>query len=503
VKTSPAILIIGESQEGFSPFIAELKEKGFKPQFEKIDTLLALKRSLQKQSWDLIVASSSDNTPLSGREVLDTLDNQGLKTPLILLTNEAASLHQQDARCLVVQSMRQLVDTALVRLNTGSPQVCQSQTEALFYQDSEMLQYTLNVAEVMILALDESFKVLLMNRKGAEILGRPVEEIQGKSWIENFIPEGSRETAQGIFQRLWQEGSAAIRYFEYPVLTAEGEERMMCWHNAEVKQWGPEQHKVLLFCGEDITEDKLLEQSREAFVATLTHDLNTPIRAESQVLELLLGENFGPLTTEQKEVVGEIQRSNRFMKRMVDALLTIYKYEDRQIQLKLEPTDLNAFIENLVKTEIYPLATEKGQILQLDLSEELQSPVWIDPVEIQRVLSNLMRNAILFSPEGAKILIRTELQGQYAGVIVLDTGQGIEGDMLKTIFKRYSSITKRFRHVGTGLSLYLSRQIVEAHGGKIGVESELGKGSRFFFTLPLAPALPQEASVGALNHTAS
>lgn len=243
----------------------------------------------------------------------------------------------------------------------------------------------------------------------------------------------------------------------------------------------------------DVTKEKLIEQSKQTFVATLTHDLKTPIRAEFQALDLLRTGSFGPLNQEQQEMLKEIIQSNRYMSRLVESLLTTYMYEEGKMELRLEPVDLNRMIREEVAASLRTLASEKGQHLEVKLDESLP-PVRMDRIEIQRVLNNLVQNAITFTPNDGKITLATEFKEHRAWVSVTDTGQGIEPQNLALLFDRYKTMAKKFQQVGTGLGLYLSRMIVEAHGGHIGVESELGKGSRFFFSLPLAKVDPQGQS---------
>lgn len=257
----------------------------------------------------------------------------------------------------------------------------------------------------------------------------------------------------------------------------------------------PLQALMLQFEGQRIKDqnedNQEVRQQQAAFADMLMHDLNTPIRAEAQVLELLLAGHFGSLNTQQREVINEILQSNRFMQRMIENLLMIYKYEEQQVHLKLQWTDLNPLITTLVQGEIQPLVAQKRQQILLQLPD-MPLTTWLDPREIQRVLRSLLQNAVLFSPEGATITVSLDAQEQQLRVVVTDTGAGIEPERMGTLFQRASSVAKKFRQVGTGLSLYLARKIIEAHGGHIGVESQVGKGSRFYFTLPLVAQTPQK-----------
>lgn len=232
--------------------------------------------------------------------------------------------------------------------------------------------------------------------------------------------------------------------------------------------------------------DVLLEnqKQREKFVATLTHDLKTPIKAEFRIFELLLNERFGPITEEQSTVIQEMLRSNRFMYQMVDNLLTAFKFESGHMMLRMELIDVNELIASTVNLDLIGLAQEKNQELTLQLDANIPN-IPVDGLEIKRVIYNLVQNAVNYTPKGGKIEIGTHLNENSVQVAVADTGPGIEQTIQKTLFEPYASMAKRYRHIGTGLGLYISKKIIEAHQGKLSVESELGKGSTFRFLLPL------------------
>lgn len=273
------------------------------------------------------------------------------------------------------------------------------------------------------------------------------------------------------------------------IKTPKGETRYLHLRCGIVPQIGQNRENYVLVL-RDLTEEKIIEQRKETFVATLTHDLKTPIRAEIRALELLRSGNFGVMNEDQKEVISEILQSNQFMHRMVDSLLTTYKYEDGRVKLQLELTQINQLIQSCLSGDLKTLAREKSQSLVTHLTDGLPT-AWVDPIEMQRVINNLVNNAINYTAEGGTITLGTSLKENKDGppellISVEDNGRGIAPEDIDILFDRYFSLAKKFRQVGTGLGLYLARQIVEAHGGTIGVESELSKGSRFYFTLPVA-----------------
>src|SRR5262249_3326890 len=152
----------------------------------------------------------------------------------------------------------------------------------------------------------------------------------------------------------------------------------------------------------------------------------------------------------------------RYMYRMVDNLLTTYKYEDIQVELHLEKTELNRFVADIVHGDLASLAHEKEHTLLLILPVPCE-PVAIDPIEMRRVITNLIQNAITYTAQRGHISVSLTIsnQNQAVQIAVKDNGIGIEPQKVSFLFQPYASMAKRFRHIGTGLGLYLSKQIVE------------------------------------------
>lgn len=231
----------------------------------------------------------------------------------------------------------------------------------------------------------------------------------------------------------------------------------------------------------DISGYKEIESQKETFVATLTHDFKTPIRAEIRALELLLKGSFGDLTDEQISIIQDTLYSSKYMYNMVDNLLYTYKYENGNLALQKFYADINSIIKK-VCSEMRHLISDKNQTVNLDF-EHQELMLFIDEFEIKRVIMNLLSNAIIYTPENGTIIIKTRTYENEAVISIIDNGRGISKEDLSRLFNKYTSYANKFRQVGTGLGLYLSRQIIEAHDGKFSVESEENKGSTFSFSL--------------------
>ncbi len=231
----------------------------------------------------------------------------------------------------------------------------------------------------------------------------------------------------------------------------------------------------------DVTEQKKSDKLRDDFIATLTHDLRTPLLAAIQTLTFFLDGALGELDEKQKLLLSTMQKSNEDLLGLVNALLEVYKYDAD----KLELTKTNFNIYNLVEqvyNELQPLAQSKEIEFKIECTNK-DLTVNADRSEIRRVICNLCGNAINYTQNGGRVVITLKNEGNDLIFSVADNGSGIPQEDIPNMFQRFSQGTSKKRSTGTGLGLYLSRQIIESHGGKIWLESTLNKGSEFSFLL--------------------
>lgn len=237
----------------------------------------------------------------------------------------------------------------------------------------------------------------------------------------------------------------------------------------------------------DISQEVKNQADKETFIATLTHDLKTPIRAQVRALELILDDKFGAINENLKGILSEILNSCKFMHYMTDNLLTKYKSECGQLNIVKENKSLYEIIKTNSENLKYLLA-QKNQKINIIYNTEIKELAF-DPHEIERVLNNLIINASEYTPDYGEITIKIEEINDYIQISVIDNGWGIPKDDVDKIFDEFITSSKKFRKVGYGLGLFICKKIIEGHNGKIYVNSEEGKGSEFVFTLPIQKAV--------------
>lgn len=237
-----------------------------------------------------------------------------------------------------------------------------------------------------------------------------------------------------------------------------------------------------VFVIRNIHFQKEMERLREDFIATLTHDLRTPSLAAIQTLEYFLNGKLGSLNEKQTLFLSNLKKSNEDMLGLVNTLLEVYKYEAGRLSLVKTAFCFKNLIDECIE-QVEPLAKSKNQTIEKFYDGLGEAEIYADRNELRRVIINLLGNAIKYTQQGGQIEVKSEIDNNDLRFSVKDNGDGIFKKDIPKLFKRFSQGTQEKRSISTGLGLYLSKQIIDAHGGKIWLESDKGKGSEFFFLL--------------------
>ena len=219
---------------------------------------------------------------------------------------------------------------------------------------------------------------------------------------------------------------------------------------------------------------------RKDFIATLGHDLKVPILAADHTLDFLLDGTFGELNEKQYEALKKMKSSNSELIVLVENILATYKTEEQNLTLQKSLINLKTLIEGTLD-DIETIAANEDVHINTELAD---MDIMIDGFQMKRVIKNLLYNALSYSAKNSTVDVKLESDGTYAIIKIIDYGIGIEPDDLPHIFEKYYSAAKKFRKVGTGLGLFLSKQIVEAHNGTICAESTPHERTEFLIKLP-------------------
>ena len=226
-----------------------------------------------------------------------------------------------------------------------------------------------------------------------------------------------------------------------------------------------------------------LSEMREEFLALTTHDLRSPLTVISGVISFFTSGRLGELSPEQQNMVAMMERNTQSLIELVNDLLDASKLESGTMRLEAAAIDIRSVIDELRETML-PMAKEKEIELVETFPDNLPR-VEADRTKLRRILVNLLSNALKFTPKGGRVEVSAEQLDGRVSIAVSDTGVGIAPEDVARLFDKYEQARSRATRgeKGTGLGLYITKQLVELHGSRIKVKSEVGRGSTFSFTL--------------------
>src|SRR5216683_2260161 len=229
---------------------------------------------------------------------------------------------------------------------------------------------------------------------------------------------------------------------------------------------------------------------KDRFLSTMSHELRTPLNAVLGFSDLLADRRYGELNERQQRFVSHINTGGKHLLKLISDILDLSKIEAGRMELTREDvTVASAFTE--VISALYPLAEKKSQALLQQVAPNLH--VHVDAMRFKQVLMNLAGNAIKFTPEGGRIELAARQVDDQVKVEVRDNGPGIPAEQQQRIFEAFFRLTETGSATeGTGLGLAITSRLVELHGGKLGIESQPGEGTCFYFSLPLVAIIPDE-----------
>ncbi len=238
---------------------------------------------------------------------------------------------------------------------------------------------------------------------------------------------------------------------------------------------------------EDVTRFKQLDQMKSEFIATVSHEFRTPLTSIKMAVGILLEEVLGQLNARQRDLLYATRDDCERLTKLVKELLDFSRLESGTYQRRSEVLDLRRVLEDALAP--LRLLFQKQEV-QLHLALDPQLPaLWGDPQQLSWVVNNLVSNALRYTPPQGQVAISARCEQDMVQIEVADTGRGIPAEALETIFDKFVQVkdAKESTPGSVGLGLAIAREVVEGHGGKISVASAIGKGSTFYFTLPLTP----------------
>jgi NtrC-family two-component system sensor histidine kinase KinB len=240
----------------------------------------------------------------------------------------------------------------------------------------------------------------------------------------------------------------------------------------------------------DVTQLQQQDEIKRSVVRTVSHQLNTPLTSVRMAIHLLLGEKVGALNEKQAELLMSAREDSDRLHGILNSLLDISRFESGKARMEFRSLSPRSIVMDAVEP-FRRTAQDRGVSLHTDVAGDLPD-VWADTTRIGHAFSNLLSNALKHTSPGGRITLTAEASEAWVRFRVSDTGEGIPAAFLSRVFEPFYRVPGRPNETGAGLGLAIVKEIVEAHGGTVGVESSEGKGSSFSFTLRRADRFPKE-----------
>ena len=350
--------------------------------------------------------------------------------------------------------------------------IVQERTLELTKANSKLNAVITNCADGIIL-FDNDFRIIELNSKALELFAQEKENLKGQNMFDLMVNEKKQFTKAELNSK------KSIFLRNYSLINYEKDIKIPV--EISIAPVVDDKNHFFVAVIRDVTYQKETERLRDDFMATLTHDLRTPLLATISGLDFILDKNMGDINKKQQDLFLAMKKSSEDMLGLVNALLEVYRYEAGKTYLCKTKFDI-VKLSDECREELSALAQKSNIEIKLNHNED-EIFVNADKNEIRRVIINLLGNAIKHSLESKTVEINIKREGADFSLDVVDKGIGLSKEDCSKLFNRFSQGTRAKRSSSTGLGLYLSRQIIEAHGGKIYVESELNKGSKFGFEL--------------------
>jgi signal transduction histidine kinase len=468
------MLILEDSEDDALLLLRELQRNGMDLYYERVDTAEALKHALMQGKWNFIL-SDYRMPGFNALEALAILQESGEDLPFIIVSGKigedqaVAAMKAGAGDYVMKDNLSRLVPAIQRELREADERRRRRVAEVALNDQFRQITTIFDSMNAIVHVADmQTHQLLFMNRFGALLAGA---EWQGKTSYEVLHYDRSLCSDEALLQ----DGEPCVWEYQNPVSGR--------WYQCMDKAiYWPDGRRARLHVGVDISERKEIEQMKDEMISAVSHEMRTPLTAMLGFTEYLQENEVD--RAQLKNYLETIHKETERLRDLIGNFLDLQQIRARMTTYRMEQVDTCLLIRDAAG--IFALGLS-GERLIVECPVDLP-PVKGDEARLHQVLTNIITNALKYSPAQSRVSLGAETAGDQVVMWVKDDGCGIPAELQEKIFEKFYRIDNSDRrHLGgTGLGLALVREIVTAHGGRVWVKSEVGKGSTFFISLPKA-----------------
>lgn len=474
------MLILEDSEDDLLLLLREVRRGGIDPVYERADSAEGMLAALDGREWDVIIADY--NMPRFGALVaLDIVRERELDIPFIIVSGKigedlAVSAMKAGAHdYLMKENLSRLVPAIEREIREAGDRRRRRQAEEAMRTQFVQISTIFDSLNALVYVVDmDSYRLLYLNRYGTQLFG---ESWEGRPCYE--VIQGGKTVPCDFctIDKLLLDGRPLPPYiWEYRNVISgrwyQCIDKAIRWTDGRI---------VRMEIAIDITERKEMERMKDEMISAVSHEMHTPLTAMMGFTEFLLENEVD--REQQKQCLRTIYKETERLSELINNFLQLQRLKASMVKFRIAPVPVGLLLADAAS--LYAAASKQHRIV-VECPPELP-PIRGNEEQLYQVLSNLISNAIKYSPEGGDVTVGARGEADSVTIWVKDQGMGISPEFQEKIFERFFRVdnTDRRKVGGAGLGLTLVREIVAAHGGRVWVESALGAGSTFYVSLPV------------------
>jgi PAS domain S-box-containing protein len=350
-------------------------------------------------------------------------------------------------------------------------------------EKEERFEAVVETASDSIISIDSSGKIVFWNRAAEETFGYTSEEMIGQDVIR-IMPEKFHQAHKEGMKRLAETDEPKFIGGDPVEVIARGKDGIEIPVELSLAKWSTSKGTYYTSIIRDITERKSLERMKDDFISTVTHELRTPLTSIHGSLDMIARGMAGELSEKVRKMLEIAVRNSGRLKKLINDILDVQRFESNRMDFRMEPLKLASVVmSSLENNKSFSEQFNVEFVMELDLPD---IEVNADSDRLSQVMDNLLSNAAKFSPPESEVNVSVSYRNGMARVDVKDSGPGIPEDFRASVFGKFAQAggSNDEKRRGSGLGLSIAKLIIEKHGGKIGFDTETGKGTTFYFELP-------------------